>query len=146
MSTSGSTKKPDVAPSNKQDLMPARELFYPNDPLVGSLLSLNPFALFGWLMLAAVVLILFAKVAGVFSIPLASGNVGFWYSYNWSLMYLLHCAPYFCDCQFDNVEPSETHQRRDQAGGGHRMHCAHSRDSPIMTIPQISERSLPKDR
>ena len=88
MSTSGSTKKPDVAPSNKQDLMPARELFYPNDPLVGSLLSLNPFALFGWLMLAAVVLILFAKVAGVFSIPLASGNVGFWYSYNWSIMYL----------------------------------------------------------
>lgn len=89
MSISGPTKKPDVAPSNKQDLMPARELFYPNDPLVRSLLSLNPFALFGWLMLAAVVLILLAKVAGVFSIPLASGNVGFWYSYNWSLMYLL---------------------------------------------------------
>lgn len=89
MSTSGSTKKPDVAPSNKQDLMPARELFYPNDPLVGSLLSLNPFALYGLLMLAAVlVLILFAKAVGILSIPQASGNLGFWFSYNWSIMYL----------------------------------------------------------
>jgi hypothetical protein len=69
--------------------MSARDLFYPKDPFVGELLSKNPFVLFGWLMLAAVVLILFAKVAGVFSIPLTSGNVGFWYSYNWSLMYLL---------------------------------------------------------
>lgn len=88
MSTSVHTGKSDVTAPTAENVMSARDLFYPKDPFVGALLSKNPFALFGWLMLAAAVLVLLAKVAGVLSIPLASGNVGFWYTYNWSIMYL----------------------------------------------------------
>lgn len=88
MSTSVHTGKSDVTAPTVENVMSPRDLFYPKDPVVGKLLTLKPFALFIRLMLAAAVLILLAKVAGIFSIPLASGNVGFWYSYNWSLMYL----------------------------------------------------------
>ena len=88
MSTSVHTGKSDVTAPTAENVMSARDLFYPKDPVVGKLLTLNPFALFIWLMLAAAVLILFAKAVGILSIPQASGNVGFWFSYNWSIMYL----------------------------------------------------------
>lgn len=88
MSTSVHTGKSDVTAPTAENVMSARDLFYSKDSFIGELLSKNPFVLFGWLMLAAAVLVLLAKVAGVLSIPLKSGNVGFWFSYNWSIMYL----------------------------------------------------------
>lgn len=89
MSTSVHTGKTDATTPIAENVMSARDLFYSKDPLVGKLLSKNPFVLFGWLMLAAaVILILPAKAIGILSIPQASRNLGFWFSYNWSIMYL----------------------------------------------------------
>jgi hypothetical protein len=70
--------------------MTTRAMLYSGHPILGALFTLRPWKVFiGASAVACLLLLIPARLLFLHSIPTAKGNLGFLYSYHWSVMYPL---------------------------------------------------------